>query len=175
MKVVFTTNAKGVFIPIFFLCSLLIGICGLGDSDGNPKNTDDNIIPTEGADSPLSYPDMSLVWQDEFEGPVINSDNWTFETGTGNNGWGNNELQTYTLYNARILEGNLVITAERYGSQYKSTRMVTQGKKSFQYGRVDIRASLPQGRGIWPALWMLGANFDLWAGQNVVKLISWKW
>ena len=138
---------------------MLLISCGSDDSD-NPTVIETSIIPEDGADSPLSYAGMNLVWQEEFQGSSINKENWTFETGTGNNGWGNNELQTYTTDNARILEGNLVITAERDGSQYKSSRLVTLGKQNFQYGRIDIRAALPQGQGMWPALWMIGSNFS---------------
>lgn len=150
---------KSLFRYGFFILIATVTSCGSDDYDGGPNELDTSIIPTEGSDSPLTYDGMNLVWQEEFDGPSINLNNWTYEVGN-NNGWGNNELQTYTLDNARILEGNLVITAERDGSQYKSSRMVTQGKQSFQYGRVDIRAALPQGQGMWPALWMLGSNFS---------------
>jgi beta-glucanase (GH16 family) len=81
------------------------------------------------------------------------------ETGAG--GWGNNELQYYREDNTSLVNGNLVITAkeQRYGqSNYTSSRIVSRGKKAFKFGRVDIRASLPKGQGLWPALWMLGTN-----------------
>jgi beta-glucanase (GH16 family) len=118
-------------------------------------------IPSTGFSTPETYSGMTLVWRDEFNGPSINSSDWTFETGAG--GWGNNELQFYRAENAAIQDGNLVITAKKesfQGSDYTSTRMITKNKKSFQYGRIDIRAVLPKGQGIWPALWMLGANID---------------
>jgi beta-glucanase (GH16 family) len=106
---------------------------------------------------------MNLVWADEFDGPALNSDFWTFETGNGSNGWGNNELQFYRTQNTSIQEGHLVITAKKEpfgGKEYTSSRIITKSKKEFRYGRVDIRAALPKGQGIWPALWMLGSNFD---------------
>lgn len=134
--------------------------CG-GGEDETPEEV--SIIPSEGPDSPLSYTNMSLVWQDEFDGTTLNSSNWSYEIGTGNNGWGNNELQYYTENNTSIVEGNLVITAKREtlnGRSYTSSRIITQNKFDFQYGRVDIRASLPEGQGMWPALWMLGSNFN---------------
>jgi len=118
-------------------------------------------IPEEGYSTPLSYDGYSLVWYDEFEGTEISND-WTFEIGTGNNGWGNNELQYYRAENTRLQDGYLIIEAKREdfgGRQYTSSRIVTMGKQEFQYGRIDIRAALPRGQGIWPALWMLGANF----------------
>ncbi len=118
-------------------------------------------IPAEGYTTPLSYDGMQLLWQDEFDGDVLDQDDWTHEVGTGSNGWGNNELQYYRPQNTTIKEGCLVITARREnygGSEFTSSRIITQDKVTFQYGRVDIRAALPKGQGIWPALWMLGNN-----------------
>lgn len=120
-------------------------------------------IPTTGATSPLSYAGKTLVWQDEFEGTSLNTANWKFETGTGNNGWGNNELQFYRQENTQVNAGHLIITAKKenfQGSQFTSSRIITSGLKSFKYGRIDIRAALPKGQGMWPALWMLGSNFQ---------------
>ena len=126
-------------------------------------NDDEHIfsIPETGYSTPETYEGMTLVWSDEFDGPEINSNNWTFEIGTGNWGWGNNELQYYQEDNTSIIDGNLVIEARRQtldNSIYTSSRLITRGKQSFQYGRVDIRAVMPEGQGIWPALWMLGSN-----------------
>ncbi len=125
-------------------------------------NTD--ISVEDGYTTPLNYDGYTLVWQDEFEGNEINTNNWVFETGTGCPnlcGWGNNELQYYRQENAWVEDDVLTIEArnENYqGSNYTSARMKTQGKHSFKYGRIDIRALLPKGQGIWPALWMLGSN-----------------
>jgi len=105
----------------------------------------------------------NLVWSDEFNGTSIDQNNWTFETGTGSGGWGNNELQYYTSRseNARIESGNLVIEArkESYGGMnYTSARLKTQGKRSFKYGKIEARIKLPQGQGLWPAFWTLGTD-----------------
>jgi hypothetical protein len=120
-------------------------------------------VPVEkGYFTPMVYEGYNLVWNDEFEGNNVDPGNWVFETGTGCPhlcGWGNNELQYYRRENAWVEGGVLTIEArqENYqGSIYTSARMKTQGKRSFRYGRVDIRALLPRGQGIWPALWMLG-------------------
>lgn len=129
-----------------------------GEGGGNGSG-----IPTTGYSTPESYDGMTLVWQDEFEGESLNLEDWTFERGTGSNGWGNNELQFYREENTSLQDGYLIITAkeEDYeGREYTSSRIVTQGKQSFQYGRIDIRAALPNGQGIWPALWMLGESFS---------------
>ncbi len=125
----------------------------LNDDTSNP-------ISDVGYTTPLTYPGMTLVWQDEFEGTALNTDDWTYET--GNNGWGNNELQNYLngTNNAVVADGRLTIEAKKVGSTFTSARLKTQGKQSFQYGRVDIRATLPHGQGIWPALWMLGESFS---------------
>jgi beta-glucanase (GH16 family) len=120
----------------------------------------------DGYITPDNYPEMYLAWSEEFDGPGINEDNWTFELGDGCPnlcGWGNNELQNYTNKeeNARIEDGKLIITANNGGiNDYTSARMITKDKQEFKYGRIDIRAKLPEGQGIWPAIWMLGSNID---------------
>lgn len=113
---------------------------------------------------PGCYGNYELVWSDEFDGTSVNMDFWTFETGAG--GWGNNELQNYTNGdNAEVVDGNLIITARKVNDNtqpgsYTSTRMITKGKQEFEYGRMEIRANLPEGTGIWPAIWMLGGNIN---------------
>ncbi|WMN06596.1 family 16 glycosylhydrolase [Marivirga arenosa] len=123
--------------------------------------TDGEGVKNEGYESPLEYEGFNLVWQDEFDSDQL-SDDYTFEIGTGSNGWGNNELQYYKKENTRLEDGFLVIQAKKEnfgGRQYTSSRIITEGKKEFKYGRIDIRARMPYGQGIWPALWMLGGNF----------------
>jgi beta-glucanase (GH16 family) len=119
------------------------------------------VIPTTGYSTPLTYSGLSLVWNDEFDGTTLNSAVWTHEIGAS--GWGNSELQYYRPENTYLYSGNLIIEAkqENYGgAAYTSSRLVTKGKKEFKFGRIDIRAALPTGQGLWPALWMLGANID---------------
>lgn len=104
-----------------------------------------------------------LVWSDEFEGTSLNPENWNYELGN-NNGWGNNELEVYTnsAENSYIENGNLVIRAMKNENTgvYTSARITTMNKRTFTYGKVEIRAILPEGKGIWPALWMLGNNIS---------------
>ncbi|MUP38111.1 family 16 glycosylhydrolase [Labilibaculum sp. 44] len=115
-------------------------------------------------DDPNYVDNMTLVWSDEFDGTSVNTDYWTFETGDG--GWGNNELQNYTNGdNAEVTDGKLIITAkkvndDKVAGSYTSTRLISKGKKEFTYGRYEIRAKLPSGTGIWPAIWMLGSNLN---------------
>jgi beta-glucanase (GH16 family) len=114
-------------------------------------------------DDPDYVEKLALAWQDEFDGEAVNPDSWTFETGAG--GWGNNELQNYTNgSNAHVSGGKLIITARKVDENkqpgsYTSSRMITMNKKEFTYGRLEVRAKLPSGTGIWPAIWMLGSNF----------------
>lgn len=105
-----------------------------------------------------------LVWQDEFnEDGKPDDANWVYDIGNGQNGWGNQELQYYTNRpeNVQCKDGKLTICAKKEmyeGFGYTSTRMKTLGKYSFTHGILEIRAKLPGGTGIWPALWMLGEN-----------------
>jgi beta-glucanase (GH16 family) len=112
----------------------------------------------------------TLIWSDEFNGKngsQPDPSKWTYDI--GGNGWGNRELEYYTgrRENARIENGNLVITAreEPYRGpsgadfDYTSARLKTQGLFSQTYGRFEARIKLPAGQGLWPAFWMLGDNF----------------
>lgn len=118
-----------------------------------------------------SPPGWVLTWNDEFDGPngsAPDPGKWTVET--GGNGWGNNELEYYTTSseNLRLENGNLIIQAikeKHVGAdgvqrEYTSGRLKTEGKFSQQYGRFEARIKLPIGNGIWPAFWVLGANFS---------------
>jgi beta-glucanase (GH16 family) len=104
-----------------------------------------------------------LAWSDEFNYKGLpDSTKWSYDE--GGNGWGNNELEYYTkasLTNASVSAGSLKIRAileNKSGRKYTSARLVTKGKKEFTYGKIEIRAKLPAGRGLWPAIWMLGAD-----------------
>jgi beta-glucanase (GH16 family) len=104
-----------------------------------------------------------LVWSDEFNGSGLpDSTKWTFDI--GNWGWGNNELQYYTsdrLENARQENGNLILEARKNDLSYpwSSARLTTRGKESFLYGKIEIRAKVPVGRGSWSAGWLLGDEY----------------
>jgi len=118
---------------------------------------------------PAVRPGWTEVWSDEFSGPDGSSPDpskWTYSIGGG--GWGNNELEYHTNRpaNAYIEKGNLVIAAleEKYTGadgvtrNYTSARMKTQGLFTQTYGRFEARIKIPEGQGIWPAFWMLGAD-----------------
>jgi len=119
--------------------------------------------PADGYITPENYTGYNLVWRDEFEGTSLNTADWNYEMGAG--GWGNQESQHYTdrSENSFVSNGRLTIEArqESYqGAPYTSARLTTQFKQAFRFGRVDIRAILPEGQGIWPALWMLGTEIQ---------------
>jgi beta-glucanase (GH16 family) len=100
----------------------------------------------------------TLVWSDEFNGNTLNKANWTFDLGGG--GWGNGELETYVndSPNVYVNNGYLNIVATQVNNGYYSARLKTEGLQQFTYGRMDIRAQLPKGQGLWPAIWMLGSD-----------------
>jgi beta-glucanase (GH16 family) len=108
----------------------------------------------------------NLIWADEFDiNGAPNPENWGFDIGTGNNGWGNAEAQYYTnnANNVIVQDGKLIITARAEslsGSNYTSARIKSENKFDFKYGKIEVRAKLPSGGGTWPAIWMLGANFS---------------
>lgn len=106
-----------------------------------------------------------LVWSDEFDGNTLNTGTWSYETGNGNWGWGNGEVEYYTdrTDNVRVQNGELQIIAKREdygGQQYTSGRILTKGKKFFQYGKMEARMRIENGNqdGVWPAFWMMGEN-----------------
>ncbi|HEX3625312.1 MAG TPA: glycoside hydrolase family 16 protein [Verrucomicrobiae bacterium] len=104
----------------------------------------------------------NLTWNDEFNGAEIDTNHWTFENGN-HNGWGNNELEYYTgrSQNAYVRDGLLHIVGRREptnGCDYTSARMKSEGLYAQKYGRFEFRAKFPQGKGYWPALWLMPRN-----------------
>ena len=120
-----------------------------------------------------------LVWSDEFNGSNIDTTHWTFDIGNGNGGWGNNELEYYTsrATNACVSNGLLHIVArkENYqGFNYTSAKLKTQGLFSALYGRFEFRVKLPQGKGYWPALWLMPRDsvYGGWAASGEVDMME---
>ncbi len=135
-----------------------------------------------------------LVWSDEFSKAEIDHSKWNFETGNwivdkdGNPvaaGWGNNEKQFYTdkNENAFVQDGKLVIRAKKeqasdqFGTyDYTSAKLTTKGTFSKTYGRYEMRAKLPTGKGLWPAFWMLPEEdrYGGWAASGEIDIMeSW--
>jgi hypothetical protein len=163
------------------------------DPTGNLLAWYHTFIPEDGGDNPPppacdsgatgatgSGNNDVLVWADEFnvDGAPC-SGNWSYNVGTGSNGWGNGETQYYTDRPENIIVENdmLKITARREnfnGSEFTSSRIVTQDKFEFTFGKVEMRAKLPTGGGTWPALWMLGADFETnpWPAAGEIDIME---
>lgn len=117
--------------------------------------------PTEIITSLAPY---KLVWSDEFNGDSINKDNWSV---ADTNVVYNNELEAYKTSNSYIQDGNLVLEAKKeayLGKDYTSGKVVTKGKQAFTYGRFEIKAKMPESQGIWPAIWMLPEDDNIYGG-----------
>lgn len=111
-----------------------------------------------------------LVWQDEFDySGLPDSTKWGYDTEGNDAGWGNNEAQFYTeanKRNARVEDGILSITAHKEnfgGKEYTSARLVS--KVDWQYGKIEVRAKLPAGRGTWSAIWMMPGGWTFYDGN----------
>jgi beta-glucanase (GH16 family) len=144
------------------LYSIVIVLFGLAFTSCKSKETADLIFPS---DTTKKY---ALIWSEEFNYTGLpDSTNWSYETGYQRN----NEKQYYTYKrseNARVEEGMLVIESIKenfQGFAYTSASINTLGKDSFPVNsRMEIRAKLPRGKGIWPALWMMGTD---------IKTVDW--
>ncbi|MDE2996928.1 MAG: glycoside hydrolase family 16 protein [Bacteroidota bacterium] len=151
-----------LIIPFFFSCD-----------NGAGETEDGNTIPTpEG---------WTLVWNDEFDGTSIATNKWTHDVNA--NGGGNNELQYYTKrdLNSRVENGILILeahdetfTGPEGTRQYTSAKILSRGKGDWAYGRFDIRAKLPTGQGIWPAIWMMPSHSDYggWAASGEIDIME---
>jgi len=122
-------------------------------------------VPKPASSSTGTIPGYQLVWSDEFNGNAVDTTSWNFEI--GGQGWGNHEQEYYQPNNATVNDGNLIITGRKEdvgANHYTSSRMTTQGKHEFTYGRIEARIKMPVGQGFWPAFWMLGAD---------IKTVGW--
>jgi beta-glucanase (GH16 family) len=130
---------------------------------------------------PAAY--SKLVWSDEFDKPgAPDVSKWNYDLGDGCPdvcGWGNNELEYYTndSKNVRVENGNLIIEARKEakgGKTYTSTRIVSKGNGDWLYGRVEVRAKLPKGKGTWPAIWMLSTDWKYggWPASGEIDIME---
>jgi len=139
------------------------------------------ILTTDDVDTDESFSTIynNLAWSDEFDiDGAPEATNWTYDLGTGDNGWGNQELQSYTddADNVIVEDGFLKITAKADGAGYTSARLKSEGLYDFTYGRVEVRAKLPASLGTWPAIWMLGADYqtNIWPASGEIDIMEQK-
>ncbi|WP_205744966.1 glycoside hydrolase family 16 protein [Echinicola pacifica] len=146
--------------PLFYLLLCMIPTACSGQSDQVSPN-----IPAPKAlvDQGWEF-EETPVWADEFDySGKPDPEKWGYDT--GGHGWGNNELQYYTesQENAEVQHGVLAITAKKQqieGNTYSSARLVSKNKGDFLYGRIEVKARLPKGKGTWPAIWMLPTDWE---------------
>lgn len=121
----------------------------------------------------------NLVWEDNFNGTGLpDPAKWGYDVGNG--GWGNGELQNYTANrteNARQENGNLVLEARRdwyNGIEYSSARLVSKNKGDWKYGKIEVRAKIPLGQGLWPAIWMLPTDwvYGGWPASGEIDIME---
>jgi len=125
--------------------------------------------------------EWTLVWSDEFDGSGLDETRWSAQIGDGCDiglcGWGNNELQWYQDDNVEVSGGLLTITARRESAgnrEFTSARIRTLDKGDWRYGRFEIRARLPEGQGMWPAIWMLPTEnaYGGWAASGEIDIME---
>lgn len=163
---------KGFFFLTTLLCTLSLWGCAK-DNKSEPTG----VKPGTGTGTG----DYELVWSDEFNyAGLPDSKKWSFDTDGNASGWGNNEAQFYTssrLKNAEVKDGVLRINAIKEdfeGKKYTSARLVTRTKGDWLYGKVEVRAKLPDGRGMWPAIWMLPTDWTYggWPASGEIDIME---
>lgn len=157
---------------LLILISLSVYGCSGDESSPTQNENDDN-----GND----YAGYELVWSDEFEGSEIDNNKWGHEVNAS--GGGNNELQYYTARseNSFVKDGFLHIvarqeeyTAEEGTRYYTSARMRSMNKGDWTYCRIDVRAKIPFGQGMWPAIWMLPTDWEYggWPSSGEIDIME---
>lgn len=119
-----------------------------------------------------------LVWSDEFNYKGLpDTSKWNYDVGS-DHGWGNNELEYYTYRrkeNARVENGKLIIEARKEKADsfnYTSARLLTRGKASWQYGKIEVKAKIPKGVGSWPAIWTLADGMKRWPDDGEIDIME---
>ena len=148
----------------------------------SPRSSfDPALSPSVGPSVPCRVPGWTLVWADEFDGTEIDRSKWEFEV----NAWGggNEELQYYTdrPANAFVADGCLhlaaleeVFTGPEGTRGYTSARLRTKHRGDWLYGRIEVRARLPIGQGLWPAIWMMPTDdiYGTWAASGEIDIME---
>jgi beta-glucanase (GH16 family) len=178
MKKMKNMNLSIISYWIIISSVALLHIFMLINCSGDESGGSNISAPTDSIPSP---PGWKLVWNDEFSGSSLDPAKWEYEV--NGQGGGNNELQYYTdrEINSFISSGNLVIRAmqESYTGpdgtrEYTSARIRTKNKGDWKYGRFTIKAKLPYGQGLWPAIWMLPTDWEYggWAASGEIDIME---
>lgn len=163
-----------LFLSVFFSVSVMSSCSGQKDTPKPVIAGTTTVIPV---DKGWNF-ETNPVFADEFSNiGKPDSSKWTYDI--GGNGWGNNELEYYTnaAANASVANGILTITTkkEAYNNMnYTSARLVSKGTGSLLYGRVEVRAKIPTGRGMWPAIWMLSdeSTYGSWPKSGELDVME---
>lgn len=168
----------------FSLCFLAFSFFLLACSAVDAKSLQDSSTlsqPAKSLDDEITInSNLRMAWNDEFSDSSLNIDKWDFQIGNGVNGWGNNELQFYTSSknNYELSEGLLKIVPlynPSHAQPYTSSKLVTKNKFSFKSpGIISIRFKVPQGQGLWPAIWMMPVDsaFGGWPRSGEIDLME---
>lgn len=161
---------------------LLVGLLTLCSCDGNiqvPSSINsNNTTVTTSEDGTPSLDGYNLYWNDEFDLDSLDLESWSYQTGNGAGGWGNQEIQYYKSDNVTIEDGNLCINVKKENVanfQYTSARIRTADKVSIKYGRIEARIALPAIEGLWPAFWMLPESdspYGTWASNGEIDIME---
>jgi beta-glucanase (GH16 family) len=165
-----TSSSMAYEAPFLIASNLTLNAMATAPGSANSSVTSQSFAP--------NIPSGTLVWSDEFSNSTganaqPNPATWTYDTGTGTGGWGNDELEDYCSWNSSVspcsaanpnayvgTDGYLHIVAEEPSpGVYTSARVKSEGLFSFQYGRIEFSAEVPEAQGFWPAGWLLGVNF----------------
>lgn len=175
------TKIWQLFMKTTFLCTLFLGsfmLAAISPCAAQKADQSTALSPPEG---------YKLVWSDEFDTDGLpNPAKWNYDTYRNKEGWWNEEEQYYSSnrpQNARVENGHLIIEARKdgeeiaevpdYGGQdYSSARLFTKGKASWQYGYFEIRAKVPCGRGLWPAIWTLPEQAGEWPDSGEIDIME---
>ena len=123
------------------------------------------------------YAQENVIFEEDFNGDSLNMEVWNYEEGDGCPnlcGWGNNEEQVYDREYVEVKDGNLVITAVKKDGEYYSGKINSKDNVEFTYGVIEVRAKVATGKGLWPAIWMLGANIGEvgWPASGEIDILE---
>jgi len=118
-----------------------------------------------------------IIFEEDFNADTLNMEVWNYEEGNGCPdlcGWGNNEKQIYNRDYIALEDGKLVITAEKKGDTYYSGKINSKDNVEFTYGVIEVKAKLATGKGLWPAIWMLGADISEvgWPASGEIDILE---